>query len=198
MFPNASSDLGQRIGGTIIQATVGGLATVAGGGKFANGAITGAFQYLATTTLSNPSAEATSSSPSPDDALYNSNYAKTVVTFFGKIEVDYLDGFNSLDPISQQSVVVHEQVHVDQLTPFVVDYCPLGCFALMRAASFYDGANNMELQTFQVQLSYLNSQINAVPQSQRTTNYQAANVFRGLVEANLFTAQQIQQNALAH
>jgi hypothetical protein len=51
VFPNAQADLGQRIGGAIVQATVGGLASVAGGGKFANGAITGAFQYLATTSL---------------------------------------------------------------------------------------------------------------------------------------------------
>jgi hypothetical protein len=33
-------------GGVIARATVGGLASVAGGGKFANGAITGAYQYL--------------------------------------------------------------------------------------------------------------------------------------------------------
>jgi len=46
LFPNAASDLGQRIGGTIVQATAGGLASVAGGGKFENGAVTGAFQYL--------------------------------------------------------------------------------------------------------------------------------------------------------
>jgi hypothetical protein len=45
LFPNAGSDLGQRIGGTIVQATVGGLGSVAGGGKFAKGAVTGAFAY---------------------------------------------------------------------------------------------------------------------------------------------------------
>ncbi len=50
LFPNASGDIGQKIGATIFQATAGGLASVAGGGKFANGAITGSFQYLATTT----------------------------------------------------------------------------------------------------------------------------------------------------
>ena len=46
LFPDASSNIGERIGGTIVQATVGGLASVAGGGKFANGAVTGAMQYL--------------------------------------------------------------------------------------------------------------------------------------------------------
>jgi hypothetical protein len=46
LFPNARTDLGQRIGGAIIEATAGGVASVAGGGKFANGAITGAFGYL--------------------------------------------------------------------------------------------------------------------------------------------------------
>ncbi len=51
LFPNAANDLGQRIGGTIVQATAGGLASVAGGGKFANGAVTGAFQYLVTASL---------------------------------------------------------------------------------------------------------------------------------------------------
>jgi RHS repeat-associated protein len=45
LFPNAGSDIGQRIGGTIVQATAGGLASVAGGGNFANGAVTAAFQY---------------------------------------------------------------------------------------------------------------------------------------------------------
>ena len=48
LFQNAGKDIGQRIGGTILQATVGGLGSVAGGGKFANGAVTGAFQYLVT------------------------------------------------------------------------------------------------------------------------------------------------------
>ena len=46
LFPDARTDLGQRIGGTIMEATAGGLASVAGGGKFANGAVTGAFGYL--------------------------------------------------------------------------------------------------------------------------------------------------------
>jgi hypothetical protein len=41
LFQNANNDIGERIGGTIVQATVGGLAFVAGGGKFANGAVTG-------------------------------------------------------------------------------------------------------------------------------------------------------------
>jgi len=45
VFKNAKYDIGERIGGTIVQATVGGLASVAGGGKFANGAATAAFQY---------------------------------------------------------------------------------------------------------------------------------------------------------
>ena len=46
VFPNARTDIGQRIGGTIMEATAGGLASVAGGGKFANGAVTAAFGYL--------------------------------------------------------------------------------------------------------------------------------------------------------
>lgn len=42
----ARTDLGQRVGGTIVTATAGGLGAVAGGGKFADGAVTGAFGYL--------------------------------------------------------------------------------------------------------------------------------------------------------
>jgi RHS repeat-associated protein len=46
VFPMAQTDFDQRIGGTIFQATAGGLASVAGGGNFANGAVTAAFGYL--------------------------------------------------------------------------------------------------------------------------------------------------------
>jgi RHS repeat-associated protein len=46
IFPDARNDIGQRIGGTFMEATAGGLASVAGGGKFANGAVTAAFGYL--------------------------------------------------------------------------------------------------------------------------------------------------------
>jgi RHS repeat-associated protein len=64
LFPNAASDIGQRIGGTIIQATAGGITSVAGGGKFANGAVTGAFQYLATLSVE----AARDRSPDPNNA----------------------------------------------------------------------------------------------------------------------------------
>jgi hypothetical protein len=66
LFPNARTDLSQEIGGTIIQATAGGLASVAGGGKFANGAVTGAFGYLVAIGAANRSA--TTSSGDPYDA----------------------------------------------------------------------------------------------------------------------------------
>jgi len=36
LFPDARTNLDQRIGGTIVEATAGGLASVAGGGKFAS------------------------------------------------------------------------------------------------------------------------------------------------------------------
>jgi RHS repeat-associated protein len=45
-FPNARTDLGQRLGGSAVSGLVGGLAAIAGGGKFENGAITAAFGYL--------------------------------------------------------------------------------------------------------------------------------------------------------
>jgi RHS repeat-associated protein len=51
VFPDARTNLSDRIGGTLVQATAGGLASVAGGGKFANGAVTAGFQYLATVSL---------------------------------------------------------------------------------------------------------------------------------------------------
>src|ERR1700733_9939690 len=60
LFPNARTDLSQEIGGTIIQATAGGLASVAGGGKFANGAVTGAFGYLVAIGAANRSATTSS------------------------------------------------------------------------------------------------------------------------------------------
>jgi len=50
LFPDAQTDFGHLLGGTIVSATAGGLASVAAGGTFANGAITGAFGYLFNTT----------------------------------------------------------------------------------------------------------------------------------------------------
>ena len=74
LFPNASGDLGQRIGGTFVQATAGGLASVAGGGKFANGAVTGAFQYLVTIgPLTNQSGDRSSGSGDWKDAIDGPN-----------------------------------------------------------------------------------------------------------------------------
>ncbi|WP_246741468.1 RHS repeat-associated core domain-containing protein [Bradyrhizobium aeschynomenes] len=54
LFPDAQTDIDQRIGGTIVAATAGGLASVAGGGKFENGAITSAFGYLFNHLLEKP------------------------------------------------------------------------------------------------------------------------------------------------
>lgn len=174
---------GDLAGGTIVQATAGGVAAVAGGGKFANGALTAGFQYLATTSLE--AAENTNRSAELD----NSNYARTYVDFFGRVRAEFLDPFNNLDPISQQSVVVHEGVHVDQLTPFAIEYCPWGCAAVYRASVSYGGVNNMELAAFDAQLNYLNSKLDAVPRSQWTVNYQAADVFRQQVKDNIWQAQ---------
>lgn len=46
VFQNPQENFGDRIGGTIVSGVAGGLASVAGGGKFANGAVTVAFGYL--------------------------------------------------------------------------------------------------------------------------------------------------------
>ena len=51
LFPNAKTDIGQYMAATLARATIGGVASVAGGGKFANGALTGAYQYLATNSF---------------------------------------------------------------------------------------------------------------------------------------------------
>jgi hypothetical protein len=45
-FPNPQHDFGNLVGGAVASAVVGGTASVAGGGKFANGALTAAFGYL--------------------------------------------------------------------------------------------------------------------------------------------------------
>jgi RHS repeat-associated protein len=46
VFPNPNTNVGSLFGGTAASAVLGGLGSVAGGGKFANGAVTGAFGYL--------------------------------------------------------------------------------------------------------------------------------------------------------
>src|SRR6185437_2232216 len=46
VFQNPQENIGDRIGATVVSAAAGGLASVAGGGKFANGAVTAAFGYL--------------------------------------------------------------------------------------------------------------------------------------------------------
>jgi RHS repeat-associated protein len=50
-FPDAKTDPGQMFGGTAASGVLGGLGSVAGGGKFANGAVTGAFGYLFNASL---------------------------------------------------------------------------------------------------------------------------------------------------
>jgi hypothetical protein len=79
VFPQAQSDLGDRIGGTLLQATAGGLASVAGGGKFANGAVTAGFQYLATLSL-----EDVRRDPRMDAYDAVGGIAKTAVTLWNR------------------------------------------------------------------------------------------------------------------
>jgi hypothetical protein len=45
-FPHPKTDAGDLFGGTVASAVIGGVGSVAGGGKFANGAVTAAFGYL--------------------------------------------------------------------------------------------------------------------------------------------------------
>jgi hypothetical protein len=46
VFSNPRGNTGDFIGGTAASGIIGGLASVAGGGKFENGAVTGAFGYM--------------------------------------------------------------------------------------------------------------------------------------------------------
>ena len=74
VFPHAQTDFGERVGGTIIEATAGGLASVAGGGKFENGAITGAFGYLFNFLGCSPSVQKCIASD-PTNAEYAKHWA---------------------------------------------------------------------------------------------------------------------------
>jgi hypothetical protein len=46
IFEHPDTDIGDRLGGSAVSGVVGGLAAIAGGGKFEDGAITAAFGYL--------------------------------------------------------------------------------------------------------------------------------------------------------
>jgi hypothetical protein len=85
VFPNAKTDFGQRAGATIVQATVGGLASVAGGGKFANGAVTGAFQYLATTSLEDARRDTRMDAYDVDPSEFGSISGRVFGKFFGVV-----------------------------------------------------------------------------------------------------------------
>ena len=83
LSPYLPNDL---IGGTIARATAGGLASVAGGGKFANGAVTGAFQYLATRSLE-------TAQQSREENLMNANNACASGDACAPGSSGYLQGF---------------------------------------------------------------------------------------------------------
>lgn len=92
VFPNAKADIGQRIGGTIVQATAGGLASVAGGGKFANGAVTAGFQYLATVSLEVARENATS--PKNDQPIDDLTGVKVRTGRVTSMPLDPLPGYS--------------------------------------------------------------------------------------------------------
>jgi hypothetical protein len=48
----------------------------------------------------------------------------------------------------------------------------------------------MELQAFNVQANFLDQALANVPRTEWTPNYIAADIFRGQVKSNLWTAQQ--------
>lgn len=122
-------------------------------------------------------------------ALNAGYYARTTVTFLGSIKTEYTPAYTQLDRISQESVRIHEKVHVDQVKPFVVYGCPWGCFAMQRASAHYGGLNAMELQAFRVQLAFLNKVLLSRPQTQWTPEMFRAEKFRDQVIDNLGTAE---------
>jgi RHS repeat-associated protein len=90
-FPNARTDLGQRLGGSAVSGLVGGLAAIAGGGKFENGAITAAFGYLSN-NLADEARTMASWYSGPTDVW---DYIKTLgVTFYlgATAEITYVMG----------------------------------------------------------------------------------------------------------
>jgi hypothetical protein len=161
----------------------GGLASFAGGGKFGNGALTAAFGYLFSPQIQQLAEE-----------LRNSKYAATYVDFWGDVKVDYYDSYNyGLDPISQEAVRVHEQVHVEQLTPFVIKNCPWGCAAMTRAIWSYGGTNAMEIPAYEASVDFLRHTLSATPRQQWTNTHRASNEFLLLQQGNLFRARQYER-----
>jgi hypothetical protein len=94
-------------GKLVARSVIGGLASVAGGGKFENGAVTAAFGYHFSAALRGAESA---------NGLQFKGYARTFIDFWGNIVVEYGDRYDAMDPISKISVVIHEQVHVEQLT----------------------------------------------------------------------------------
>lgn len=104
------------------------------------------------------------------------------------MRVDYLDQYNSLDPIFQESVRIREGVHVERLTAVTVEGCPWGCFAMYRAMS--NGINALGLPAFRAQVDFLNDTLDAVPRSEWTIDHQRADLFRQEQARNLSKAEQ--------
>jgi hypothetical protein len=162
----------------VTHAVVGGLASVAGGGKFENGAVTAAFGYLFS-QMTRP------------QELRAGEYARTYVDFWGNVQVEYLGPYKDLDSISQEAVRVHEGVHVQQLEALTVRGCPWGCFAMYRAT--WDGINALELPAFKAELNFLNGALDAVPRSEWTADHRSADLRRWQVQQNLWRAEQYQR-----
>jgi hypothetical protein len=141
------------------------------------GAVMAAFAYLLTPRA--PSALETS------QELRAGEYAKTYVDFWDNIKTEYLDSYNYLDPISQESVRVHEGVHVQQLEAAIAAgwcYAFWGCLAVQRLT--WDSQPAIEVPAFKAQLDFLNSKLPPLPRSEWTSPY----YFREQVEDNLWRA----------
>jgi hypothetical protein len=105
------SDTAHLVGSAVL----GGAASVIGGGKFADGAVTAAFAYLVS-----PRGGIGDSQTSPlGGALADDTIADTRVTWDGRIVVTHYPIYNTLSLPEQLAVDAHEGVHVEQLLPYV-------------------------------------------------------------------------------
>jgi hypothetical protein len=153
-------------GGAVIATVIGGTASVIGGGKFRNGAITAAYSYLFSPSSAQLHAVADES---------GTVYARTQVTFWGKIEVTYANAYYDLDSISQEAVQQHEAWHVGQLRPFVSEGWPFQDYlAPRRAIAFYGSLEVMELQAYRLERTVLSVPLDSVPRSYWTREYYSA------------------------
>jgi hypothetical protein len=152
-----------------MSSVAGGLASVAGGGKFANGAITGAFAYL-TSPRSGSAAglqlnEDLPGPASPGDPCGEGKISCTYLTPGGQIVTDHNQSYFDLGdpskggaPEVQAANDVHEGVHRTQLAPYVDD--PLGYFKYGSDSKNPVIGATWEIEAYGKEIDYINDYVN--------------------------------------